>query len=442
MAARLAVLSILATLPLAAQRLPVSEHLLDNGMKVLIHEDHDIPNVAFYLFYRVGSRNERTGATGMSHFFEHMMFNGAKKYGPKEFDIVMERNGGSNNAYTSHDITAYTNWFPAGALELMMEMEADRIQNLAFDPKIIESERGVVYSERRTGVDNNNFGLLAEHLWSTAFMAHPYHWPVIGWASDIESWTLEDLRAHHKMAYAPNNCVVVVAGAVRRDEVLRLAQRHLAPIPRQDPPPPVRTQEPEQIGERRVVIRKTAQAPLIAMAWHIPAASHEDARALEIAARMLSRGRSSRLYSRLVDRERLAIDIDASREDNVDPTLFSVSAQVRPGVAPAKVEAAVEAEIDLLRKQPASAMELEKVRNQVLADLYRGIRTIAGKANLIGRAEIYLGSYKKLDTYADDLNAVTAADVQRVVRKYLQPDKRTVAILEPATAVEESNATR
>ena len=207
--------ALLAAAALAsAQPSDVKTDTLSNGMKILIQEDHNIPNVAMYFFFKVGSRNERPGITGISHFFEHMMFNGAKKYGPGQFDNEMEKNGGNNNAYTTEDDTVYTDWFPSSALELMLDMESDRIHNLNFDPKIVESERGVVYSERRTSVDNSNFGVLFEQLRAAAYQAHPYHWPVVGWPSDIESWTMDDLKNHFRMGYAPNNCVMVVVGDV------------------------------------------------------------------------------------------------------------------------------------------------------------------------------------------------------------------------------------
>ena len=240
----------------------VHTHTLQNGMKLIVEEDHDIPNVAMYLFYKVGSRNERPGITGISHFFEHMMFNGAKKYGPKQFDIEMEKAGGRNNAYTTDDVTVYTDWFPSTALRLMFDMESDRIKDLSFDPTIIESERGVVASERSTRTDNSNFGLLYEQLNAAAYTAHPYGWPVVGWPSDIKGWTMEDLKAHFRMGYAPNNCVMVIVGDVATDEVLKLAKEYMEPIPRHDPPPPVRTVEPAQLGERRVNIVKRSELPL------------------------------------------------------------------------------------------------------------------------------------------------------------------------------------
>src|SRR6185436_18281493 len=238
----------LVSVTVRAQSFDIKTRTLKNGMKILVQEDHSIPNATMYIFYRIGSRNERPGTTGISHFFEHMMFNGAKKYGPGQFDRVMEAAGGRNNAYTSYDVTAYQDWFPSSALELIYDLEADRIRDLSFDPKIIESERGVVASERRTSVESSNFGILDEQLWASAYTAHPYQWPVIGWMVDIENWTMADLKRHFEMGYSPSNATMIVAGDVKADEVFRLAERYIEPIPSHDPPPKVTTQEPEQLG--------------------------------------------------------------------------------------------------------------------------------------------------------------------------------------------------
>jgi zinc protease len=297
----------------------IKTQTLANGMKVIVQEDHAIPNVAMYFFYKVGSRNEHPGATGVSHFFEHMMFNGAKKYGPKEFDRNMERNGGSNNAYTSNDVTVYTDWFPSSALELMFDMEADRIGDLAFDPKMIESERGVVYSERRSSVDNSNFGSLYELAEAAAFEAHPYHWPVLGWPSDIEAWTMQDLKSHWNMGYAPNNCVMVIVGDVNFDQVMALSKEFLEPIARRDPPPPVRTKEPEQLGERRVTLSKPAQLPIQMILYHIPDSRDPDSTVLDVISTILTDGQSSRLYKQLVDSQ-LAISANGGFGESLDPT--------------------------------------------------------------------------------------------------------------------------
>jgi zinc protease len=404
---------------------------LTNGMKILIEEDHDIPNVAMYLFYKIGSRNERPGITGISHFFEHMMFNGAKKYGPKQFDIQMEKSGGRNNAYTSHDVTVYTNWFPDSALALMMDMEADRIQNLAFDPAIIESERGVVASERLQGVDNSNFGLLYEQMNATAYAAHPYSWPVIGWASDIKAWTMDDLKAHFRMGYAPNNCVMVIVGDVKTDEVVKLAKQHLEPIPRQEPPPAVRTVEPPQRGERRVNVIKAAQLPIQLISYHIPRATHPDIAPLNVLSTLLSHGRSSRLYKRMVDGDQLALSVNASANESLDPGLMIISVRHRAGVDTEKTGRVLYEEIERLRSSEVEPGELRKAKNQLLTDFFREMKTIAGRANLLGSYEVFRGDYRKLFEAQKELEAVTAADVQRVAKQYLNELNRTVATLVP-----------
>ena len=407
-------------------------------MKVLIQEDHNIPNVAMYFFFRIGARNERPGITGISHFFEHMMFNGAKKYGPKQFDTQMEKNGGYNNAYTTADDTVYTDWFPSSALELMMDMEADRIRDLSFDPKIIESERGVVYSERRTSVDNNNFGTLFEQLRAAAYVAHPYHWPVIGWPSDIESWTIDDLKNHFRMGYAPNNCILVVVGDASPDRVLALAKKYLEPIPSQPPPPPIRTKEPEQLGERSVVVYRPAQVPIEFIGFHVPEMNHPDDAALDVLDTVLTGGQSSRLYARLVEKDQLVSNVNSFRQPSLDPGLLIFSLQPRSGVTPDKARAAFFEELERLRRQPVDPQELRKAKNQLLVEHYRELKTIAGRANLLGRYELFYGDYNKLFTREQTIDAVTAADVQRVASQYLTERNRTVATLIPRAATSEA----
>jgi zinc protease len=429
---RTIIAALLLTTALLGQQ-DIRTQRLANGMKVIVQEDHAIPNVALYFFYKIGSRNEHPGATGVSHFFEHMMFNGAKKYGPKEFDRNMEKNGGSNNAYTSNDVTVYTDWFPSAALELMFDMEADRIRDLAFDPKMIESERGVVYSERRSSVDNNNSGMLSELAEATAFEAHPYHWPVVGWPSDIESWTMEDLKSHWSMGYAPNNCVMVVVGDVKFDQVMALSRKYIEPIPRRDPPPPVRTKEPEQMGERRVTLSKPAQLPIQMMLYHVPDARHPDMTALDVISTILSDGQSSRLYKRLVDSQ-LALSAGGGFEDALDPTLFRISIRPRSGVDPAVTEKALFEELARLQTEPVPEAELRKAKNQMLAGLYRRLKTIEGRANLLGSYEVFQGDYAKAFDEDKRIEAVTVADIRRVAQKYFTSKNRTVATLIPETA--------
>jgi zinc protease len=427
-------LMLAVALTASAQNFDVKTQTLKNGMKILVQEDHSIPNVALYIFYRIGSRNERPGTTGISHFFEHMMFNGAKKYGPGEFDRTMEANGGSNNAYTSQNVTVYQDWFPRSALELIFDLEADRIQNLAFDPKIIESERGVVASERRTSVEANNFGILNEQLWAAAFTAHPYQWEVIGWMSDIENWTMADLKNHFRMGYSPSNATMVVSGDITFDEIVTLAQKYLEPIPSAPPPPKVTTREPEQMGERRVVVRKFAQLPILMIGYHVPETLHPDYYPLQALETILFYGQSSRMYKRLVDKDQLALSVSGGLGNAFDPTLFEVTAQPKVGVDPAAVEKAIYEEFDKIKAEAVTDQELEKAKNMLLAGFYREMKTISGRSNALGTYEVFFGDYRKLFSAGNDFAKVTKADVQRVARQYFSANNRTVATLVPDAA--------
>jgi zinc protease len=413
------------------QDYPVVTKTLKNGMKVLVQSDHSIPNVAVYTFYKVGSRNERPGTTGLSHFFEHMMFNGAKKYGPGDLDKAMESNGGSNNAYTTRDVTAYQDWFPQSALELIFDIEADRIQNLNFDPKKIESERGVVASERRSSVDGQNDGVLEEQLWATAFLAHPYQWPVVGWMSDIEHWTIEDLKHHFEMGYSPSNATMVVVGDVTPEQVFGLSEKYLEPIPAHAPPPPVTTVEPEQLGERRLVVRKPAELPLLMIGYHVPQTNSSDYYALNILRTILFTGESSRMYERLVDKDQIALDIRSTVDSAFDPTLLEITTQPKEGVDPQICEKAIYEELERAKKVVVTEKELEKAKNIRLAEFYRQMRTINGRANTIGTYEVFFGNYQKLFDAAKNYSAVSKEDVQRVAKQYFGANNRTVATLLP-----------
>jgi len=414
-----------------AQEFPVAARTLKNGMRVLVQSDHSIPNVALYIFYRIGSRNERPGTTGLSHFFEHMMFNGAKKYGPGELDKVMESNGGSNNAYTTKDTTVYQDWFPRSALPLIFDIESDRIRDLNFDPQKIQSERGVVASERRLRTENNNRGLLSEQLWATAYVAHTYHWPVVGWMSDIENWTMEDLKHHYEMGYSPSNATMVVVGDVTPEEIFQLCEKYIELIPSHAPPPPVTTVEPEQLGERRLVVHKPAELPLLLIGYHIPQTNNPDFYALNILRTVLYEGESSRMYQRLVDKDQLALFVDFLSPSAFDPSLEQIMAQPKQGVDPVACEKAVYEELERVKNSAITEQELEKAKNIRLVEFYNQMRTISGRANTIGTYEVFFGDYNKLFDAAKNYAAVTKDDVQRVAKAYFAPNNRTVATLIP-----------
>lgn len=407
----------------------VKTFTLKNGMKFLVLEDASIPNANMYIFYKVGSRNEHPGITGLSHFFEHMMFNGAKKHGPKMFDQVMEYNGGSNNAYTTEDVTVYTNWFPASATEVIFDLEADRISNLSIDPKMVESERGVVLSERSTGLENSPWRLLFENIQATAFQEGAYHWPVIGYEQDIKNWTKEDLEYYFRTYYAPNNAVVVMSGAVKFDEIKKLAEKYLEPIPAQPAPKAVHLIESPQTGERRITVQKEVANPYLAIAYRVPETKHADYYALNILNSVLSSGKSSRLYAALVDKKQLASQVFVSYGDAFDPTLFLIAAVSNKGIKPEDLEKAIYEEIEKIKKEGITAAELQKVKNQKGIEFYNQIETINGKSNNLGTYEVFFGDYRKMFDAPAAYAKVTIDDIKRVAAAYFKKSNRTVGIL-------------
>ncbi len=410
----------------------VKTFTLKNGMKFLIVEDNSIPNANMYMFYKVGSRNEYQGITGLSHFFEHMMFNGAKKYGPKLFDQTMELNGGANNAYTTENVTVYTNWFPSAATEVIFDLEGDRIASLSIDPKMVESERGVVLSERSTGLENSPWEFLTQSVQATAFQEHPYHWPVIGYEDDMKNWKQADLERYFKTYYAPNNCVTVIAGNVKFDEMKRLAEKYIEQIPAQPEPPIVHTVEPAQTGERRITVQKDVATPYLYIAYKTPEARHEDFYALTILSDILSSGKSSRLYAAIVDKKQMATEISTSYGQSFDPTLFSFYAIASKGINELFLEKAIYEELEKIKKDGVTEKELQKIKNQKLMEFYGQIETINGKSNNIGTYEVFFGDYKKMFTAPDAYNKVSLDDVKRVAKKYFIKSARTVGVQKPS----------
>ncbi|HLL93799.1 MAG TPA: pitrilysin family protein, partial [Spirosoma sp.] len=421
---------VLSVAIVSAQNQPKPEDVqtftLKNGMKFMVLEDHSIPNANFYTFWKVGSRNEVHGITGLSHFFEHMMFNGAKKYGPKQFDRVMEANGGSNNAYTTQNTTVYTDWFQRDALETIFDLEADRIRDLAIDPKMVESERGVVLSERSTGLENSNYRVISELVQATAFIEHPYMFPVIGFESDIKRWTQADLERYFKTYYSPNNAVTVVVGDVTTAQVKALAQKYIEPIPAQKLPDSLRTVEPPQNGERRVTTYKDVATPNILLAYHTPATRHPDYYALDLLSGILSLGNSSRLVKSLVLDSTIASRAFTNFGESFDPSLFTIYAIAGSNVSAEQLERSVLNQIDKVVASGITDTELQKVKNQKLMEFYRTMETINGKANSLGTYELFFGDYKKLYEAPALYEKVTKEDVQRVAAAYLTARNRTV----------------
>ena len=411
----------------------VKSFTLSNGMKFRVLEDHSIPTANLYLFWKAGSRNEVHGITGLSHFFEHMMFNGSKNYGPKEFDRVMEANGGSNNAYTTENITVYTDWFQKDALETIFKLESDRIANLTIDPQMVQSEREVVLSERSTGLENSNYRVISELVKSVAFQEHPYMFPVIGFESDIKSWTQEDLENYFKTYYSPNNVIAVVVGDVKEEQVRKLADQYMAPIPARATPPKLRTIEPPQNGERRVTTYKDITTPNVMLAFHTPETANNDYYALDLLSSLLSSGNSSRLVKSLVMDTTIASQVYTFISESFDPSLFYIYSIAGDGVSADQLEKAILSQLDKIKTSGISEQELQKVKNQKLMEFYHTMETINGKANSLGTYEVFFGDYKKLYDAPGLYQKVTLEDIKRVANTYFSERNRTVGYLLPET---------
>jgi zinc protease len=413
------------------QTMNVTEKVLPNGLKVLLKEMHKAPVATFQIWYKVGSRNECLGKTGLSHMLEHMMFKGTKKYGPKTFSQTVQRNGGNDNAFTSHDYTAYFETFAADRIGIALDLESDRMQDLLLDPKEFLSEREVVKEERRMRYEDDPVNSMVEQMMSVAFSAHPYQWPVIGWMSDISSFTRDDLYRHYRTYYEPNNATIVVAGDIDSKTLLPLIENYFGNIPRGPETRKVTAVEPKHTGERRVVVKKQAELPAVFVGYNVPTLKHPDSYALEVLQGILSSGKSSRLYQSLVYEKQIALYAGGDYDSvSADPNLFYLYAGVMPGKTTEEVERALYTEIDRLKSEPATDEELQKAKNQIEAGFIMGQDSVFNQAMLLGQFES-VASWKLLEKYVDNIRAVTKEDVMRVAREYFSEDNRTVGILVP-----------
>ena len=409
----------------------VKESALENGLKILLLEEHKAPVVTIHVWYRVGARNEQPGTTGMSHLLEHMMFKGTSKLGPGQFSRIIKRNGGRDNAFTSEDYTGYFETFASDRVELALELEADRMRGLLLDRKEMEAEKQVVMEERRLRTEDEPISALREVMAAAAFQVHPYRQPVIGWMSDIEKLAREDLVRHYNTYYVPNNAVLIVVGDFKSDELLPKIRHHFGAIPRAADPPAVRAVEPEQRGERRLFLKKEAELPFVFMGYHVPNLKHPDNSALEVLAYILSGGKSARIYKSLVYEKQLALFAGGGYDrESIDPNLFPLYASVMPGKTAEEVEQALTAEIERVKNEPIPDRELQKAKNQIEAGFLFGQDSVFNLARNLAEYEIVAG-WRAWEAYLPGIRAVTAADLQRVARAYLTPDHRTVAVLIP-----------
>ncbi len=409
----------------------VKEYRLENGLKVLFIEEHKAPVATFQVWYRAGSRNEPAGKSGLSHLLEHMMFKGTPKYGPLVFSRIVQKNGGADNAYTTKDYTVYFELFSSDRITLPIDLEADRMQNLTIDLKEMLSERSVVMEERRLRYEDDPQSSLFEEVVAAAFKAHPYQRPVIGWMSDIKSIERDDLYNYYKTYYSPDNAVVVIVGDVNADEIIGKVSRFFRDIPARPPKKNISSIEPEQRGERRVLLKREAELPYILIAYHTPSFPDEDSYALDVLSQILSGGKSSRLYQSLVYEKKISISASADYSGiNNDPYLFFFSATASPDKDIKEVEDSLYSEIDKIKTEPPSEREIQKAKNQIESSFIMGQDSIYIQAMKYGIFEM-LGDWKLIDRYLDGIRKITPEDVARVAKKHFEKDNKTVGILIP-----------
>jgi predicted Zn-dependent peptidase len=458
----------------------VRTHTLPNGMKFIVLERHDAPVAAFHVYADVGSANESYGITGISHILEHMAFKGTKTVGTKDFaaeskvlgdldaayaemrqeetkvtpdqtklaplkakftdlekkakdfvvnneyfDMVMREGDAGVNAYTSNDATQYINYLPSNKLEFWMAMTSDRFINPVF--REFYKERDVIQEERRLGVETQPMGKLAEDFMAVAFKAHPYHHEVIGHMSDLQAITRKDVEDYFKKFYGPSNLTVGIVGDVKADEVFKLAETYFSRIPSGPRPEPVRTKEPEQWGERRVIVSAKSQ-PLLLIGYHVPDARSKDSRAVEAMANILGQGRSSRLYTTLVKDKKVAVMVQTQSGFPGDkfPNLFAVIVMPAAGKTSAECQAAIEDELEKIRKDSVTEDELTKFKRSSIKSALSQLRSNPNMAALLTYADVVLGDYGKAFDQIDEIKALKAEDIKRVANQYLVKNNRTI----------------
>jgi zinc protease len=409
----------------------VREFVLDNGLKVLLLEDHKSPAVTFQVWYRVGSRNERDGKSGLSHFLEHMMFKGTPSVKPEEYSRIIAKNGGRSNAFTTSDVTVYFATMSRDKITTEIDLEADRMVHALLGENDFEPEKQVIQEERRLRTEDNPASALSEVTSAVAYMVHPYRRPVVGWMEDIKNLTRQDLVDYYKLYYAPNNAYIVVTGDFSANEILPKIKSAFDKIPRGAEPPKVLAEELPQQGERRVILKKEAELPFVLMFYHVPNLRSPDNYALDLLSMVLAGGRSSRLYHELVYQKRIVRSIDADYNGvSIDPGGFTVTAQLMPGKEPAEIEREIDALLEKVKSELISERELQKAKNQIESTFIFAQDSIFGQAMKIGYYEA-VGGWRLMDSYIDGIRKVTREDVRRVAKQYLDHDRRTVGIMVP-----------
>ncbi len=405
---------------------------LDNGLTVVLSEDHSTPIVHLQLWYHVGSKDERPGRTGFAHLFEHMMFKGSQNVDPDQHTSTIASIGGQSNAYTTEDMTVFWETVPTQYLPLILWLEADRMATLRVNRGIFENERKVVQEERRMRIDNQPYGRLSEIINDHAFTVHPYKHSTIGSMEDLEASSINDVLEFYRTYYVPSNATFVLVGDFDSDRAMELIERYLGRVPGSDQEVsrdiPV---EPQQEKERRVTLEEEWPLPVVVVAHHITYDGHPDSYPLHIASKILSDGQSSRIFRKLVYEEQVALAAFGGGTIIEHPNLFTAVAILQPGREPAEVERLLIAELQRLRDEPISARELERAKNQFARDYIIGRETNQEKGSHLAHAVVIHDDITTADGEFDIFMNTTAADVQRVARTYFTPENRMVLTILP-----------
>ncbi len=402
---------------------------LTNGLQVVaIPMENNSNVISTDIFYKVGSRNEVMGKSGIAHMLEHMNFKSTKNLKAGEFDEEVKSIGGMNNASTGFD---YTHYYIKSSSENMgksLTLFAELMQNLNLKDDEFQPERNVVAEERRWRTDNNPMGYLYFRLFNSAYVYHPYHWTPIGFMNDIQTWTLEDIQKFHATYYQPKNAILVVTGDIKAANVFKEAQKHFGKIPNNVDIPTVKTVEPDQDGARRVEVHKESEVEMIAISFPIPNFQHADQPKLSAMSELLSSGKSSRLYRTLVDEKRLVNQIHAYNMETIDPGVFLFLAIANKGVSAEKIEKEIWKEITKLQKNGVKQSELDKIKISTKADFIYSLESSTSVAELFG-GYLARGDLAPLERYEDSIKALTSKDIQEMAKRYFNPSRSTTLIL-------------
>ena len=425
-----------ASHPSAASRdITFSDTRLKNGLRVIIAEDHHAPVYSIAVSYNVGSRNERRGRTGFAHLFEHMMFKGSENVGPGEHFMLIFNNGGNMNGTTNKDRTLYYESLPTNQLDLGLYLEADRMRSLVINKENLDNQRNAVQEERRLAVDNNPYGHTYEAIDSLAYDNFSYQHSVIGSMADLSAASVEDVQAFFRTYYAPNNAVIAIVGDVNTADCLAKVKKYFEPIPRQPDPEPVDMTERPRTAERRLMMDDPlARLTRVDIAYNVPPSADVDDAALQVLATVLGGGRSSRLYEAVVHQGQLASSAFASKQETRGPGLFQVSATLNPGKTAAELEKVIYAEIEKVKAAPPADWEVEKARASAKRGVVAQLQSSLQRAAIMSQDALFYNEPGRISTRVSRFAAVTPADVQRVAKKYLVAENRSVIVTTPKAA--------